>query len=176
MDVHPRIPVDDLGADAGFRGGVLRLQPELLDAFLRYYGNLWSHGVLDHATKEAARIRNARVVDCRWCRNVRFAVAREEGLTEEVVALIDDGHGDGALDDRTKAVLAYVDAFILDPGAVPGPVRATVLRHLDTPQVVELTLILGAFLGFAKLRMALGLEPAAMPTRVVPTPDVPAPA
>ena len=90
MDVRPRIPVDDLGADAGFRGGVLRLQPDLLDAFLRYYGNLWSHGVLDHAVKEAARIRNARLVDCRWCRNVRFSVAREEGLTEDLVEQIDD--------------------------------------------------------------------------------------
>lgn len=62
--VHPRIPVDDLGADAGFRGGVLRLQPELSNAFLRFYGDLWSHGVLEHTLKEIARIRNARLVDC----------------------------------------------------------------------------------------------------------------
>lgn len=63
-DVRPRIPVRDLGADAGFRGGVLRLQPELSEAFLHYYGNLWSRGVLEHTAKEIARIRNARLVDC----------------------------------------------------------------------------------------------------------------
>lgn len=66
MDVRPRIPVDDLGADAGFRGGVLRLQPALGEAFLHYYGNLWSHGVLAHTLKEIARIRNARLLDCGW--------------------------------------------------------------------------------------------------------------
>ena len=36
----------------------------LLRAFLRAYGTLWSHGVVDQATKEAGRLRNARVVDC----------------------------------------------------------------------------------------------------------------
>lgn len=64
--VTPRIPVPDLGVDAGFRGGVMLLQPTLLDGFLAYYGNLWSAGVLDHSLKEIARIRNARKVDCGW--------------------------------------------------------------------------------------------------------------
>ena len=40
--------------------------PQLLDGFLRYYGNLWSAGVLDHTLKEIARIRNARKIDCGW--------------------------------------------------------------------------------------------------------------
>lgn len=62
--VHPRIPVEGLGDDAGFRGGVLRLQPALCDAFLAYYGDLWSRGVLVHTLKEIVRIRNARLVDC----------------------------------------------------------------------------------------------------------------
>lgn len=66
MDVHPRLPVDDASNDAGFRDGVLRLQPALGNAFLRYYGNLWSRGVLDHPAKEIARIRNARLLDCGW--------------------------------------------------------------------------------------------------------------
>jgi hypothetical protein len=64
VTVRPRIPVEGLGADAGFRGGVLRLEPELCEAFLSYYGTLWSRGVLDHTAKEIARIRNARLVDC----------------------------------------------------------------------------------------------------------------
>jgi len=31
---------------------------------MRLYGTLWSHGILDHSTKEMARIRNARTLDC----------------------------------------------------------------------------------------------------------------
>lgn len=62
--VRPRIPVEGLGTDAGFRGGVLRLQPALCEAFLAFYGDVWSRGVLSHTLKEIVRIRNARLVDC----------------------------------------------------------------------------------------------------------------
>jgi hypothetical protein len=39
-------------------------QPELFAAFNRFYGTLWTDGVVDEATKEVGRLRNARVVDC----------------------------------------------------------------------------------------------------------------
>jgi hypothetical protein len=45
-------------------GSALGHQPESLLAFMKLYGTLWSHGILDHSTKEMARIRNARTVDC----------------------------------------------------------------------------------------------------------------
>jgi hypothetical protein len=45
-------------------GSALGHQPEALAAFMKLYGTLWSHGILDHSTKEMARIRNARTVDC----------------------------------------------------------------------------------------------------------------
>jgi hypothetical protein len=39
-------------------------QPELYATFNRLYGALWTFGTVDQATKEVARLRNARVVDC----------------------------------------------------------------------------------------------------------------
>ncbi len=39
-------------------------QPELFAAFNELYGALWSNGCVDQPTKEVARIRNARLVDC----------------------------------------------------------------------------------------------------------------
>jgi hypothetical protein len=38
--------------------------PELYDLFNAYYGELWSFGALDQATKEVGRLRSARVNDC----------------------------------------------------------------------------------------------------------------
>lgn len=64
--VSSRIPIEDPGVDAGFRSGVFELQPNLCEAFLHYYGALWSEGELDHTAKEIARIRNARLLDCGW--------------------------------------------------------------------------------------------------------------
>ena len=64
MSGGPRIkPPAGAGGDA-ISSSALGHQPEALDAFLRLYGTLWSRGVVDHSTKELARIRNARITDC----------------------------------------------------------------------------------------------------------------
>ena len=52
-----------LGADP-IQASALAHQPEALAAFMQLYGTLWSRGLLDHSTKEMARIRSARTVDC----------------------------------------------------------------------------------------------------------------
>jgi alkylhydroperoxidase family enzyme len=52
-----------LGADA-IQASALAHQPEALAAFMKLYGTLWSRGLLSHSTKEMARIRSARTVDC----------------------------------------------------------------------------------------------------------------
>jgi hypothetical protein len=39
-------------------------QPELFGAFNALYGALWTQGSVDQPTKEVARLRNARLVDC----------------------------------------------------------------------------------------------------------------
>ena len=168
-----RVPPPPAGPDAATHG-VLAHQPELLRAFQRLYGTLWSHGRVDHATKEVARIRNARSVGCRYCRNVRFAGARAEGLAEDDVALIDDGWERSALTARHKLAIAWADAFRNAPGDVDPDLRARMLREFSPQEIVELTAGLALFLGFAKIAVALGQQPDAMPVTIVPTPDRPA--
>ena len=38
--------------------------PLLLQRFGELYATFWGQGVVDHRTKEVARMRNARVTDC----------------------------------------------------------------------------------------------------------------
>lgn len=177
MSSPPRVAPPPLREGEGrdpVQRSVLAHQPELLRAFLRLYGTLWSHGVVDHATKEVARLRNARVTDCRYCRNVRFSRAREEGLGEDVVALIDDGFEESALSERHKALIRYADVFLVDPSGLSDQLRTEMLRRFTAPEIVELTAGLALFMGFSKIAVALGQEPADMPTTIVATPDVPA--
>lgn len=63
MSTTPRFPAAIAGAPPSL-GTLLAHQPALATAFGRLYAALWSEGVLDHRTKEVARIRNARVTDC----------------------------------------------------------------------------------------------------------------
>ncbi len=114
-------------ADLALRGP-LGHQPALWAAFTRLYATLWSRGVLDHPTKEVARLRNARVTGCGYCRNVRFEQARRDGLSEDLVEQIEDGFEDSALLERFKLVIRYTDAFLVDPG---GRLVATYRGRLD---------------------------------------------
>jgi alkylhydroperoxidase family enzyme len=60
----PRVRAPEKRGDDPISASVLAHQPEALLAFMKLYGTLWSHGILDQSTKEMARIRNARTVDC----------------------------------------------------------------------------------------------------------------
>jgi AhpD family alkylhydroperoxidase len=152
----------------------LALQPELLQGFLRLYGTLWSHGELDQATKELARIRNARTIDCAICKAIRFKGAREEGLTEDVVDRIRDGYEASDLSPRQKVVLRYVDAFLASPGEIGEDLRRELLAHFTPAQVVELAAAVALFMGFSKIAVALGGLPDSIPVHEQPTPAWPA--
>ena len=152
----------------------LALQPDTLQAFLRLYGVLWSRGVVDHATKEVARIRNARRIDCPICKAIRFAGARREGLSEDVVDRIRDDWAERELEPRHKAALRVMDAFHDDAGAVSDETRRELLEQFSPAELVELAAGAALFMGFSKIAVALGGLPDEIPVHEQPTPDVPA--
>jgi hypothetical protein len=63
VSTTPRFPSATPGR-AGDLSSVMAHQPVLQRDFSVLYGTFWSHGVLDHPTKEVARLRNARITDC----------------------------------------------------------------------------------------------------------------
>jgi alkylhydroperoxidase family enzyme len=159
--------------DDPIAGSALGHQPEALAAFQKLYGTLWSHGVLDLSTKEMARIRNARIVDCVICQSTRFAGAREEGLSEEIVDRIRDGFEASDLSPRQKAVLRWTDAFLSPSPEPDAALRQQMLAHFEPAEIVELTAALSIFMGFSKIAVSLGGMPESLPVTVQPTPDWP---
>jgi alkylhydroperoxidase family enzyme len=59
-----RIALPQPLGDDPIQASALAHQPAALAAFMKLYGTLWSRGLLDHSTKEMARLRSARTVDC----------------------------------------------------------------------------------------------------------------
>jgi len=172
----PRVrPPKQRGSDP-ITGSALGHQPEALLAFLKLYGTLWSHGVLDQATKELARIRNARIVNCAICKSIRFEGARKEGLSEAQVEQIRDGYETSALSPRQKLVLRYTDVFLSGEPEPDAALRSEMLAHFTPAELVELTAGLALFMGFSKIAVSLGGMPDSLPVNVQPTPDWPLPA
>ena len=168
MSTVPRLAPADPDADPDLRS-VLAHAPDLLATFWRLYGRVWQSPEVDQATKEVARLRNARVVDCGFCRQVRFDGARAQGLDEAACSLVTDDWRHAALPDRHRAALTLTDAFSRR-GSLDAQARRLVLDELGPHGVVELGVALVLFRSFASVLIALGLEPEAMPTTVLPTP------
>ena len=170
----PRVrPPAQRGSDP-VSGSALAHQPESLAAFLRLYGTLWSHGVLDQASKELARIRNARTVNCAICKSIRFAGAREQGLDERQVEQIRDGWEASGLGARQKAVLRWTDTFLSGEPEPDARLRDEMQRFFTAAELVELSAGLALFMGFSKIAVALGGMPDELAVNVQPTPDWPA--
>lgn len=149
----------------------LEHRPELFAAFNRFYGTLWTQGILDQPTKEVARLRNARVTGCGICRNLRFAGARDGGLGEDLVAQIDDAHESSALPERFKTALRFVDVLIGPaPGEVPASLADELRRTFGVAEIVELALTTAIAQGFSKAAVAWGPAPD-IPLTVIPTPE-----
>lgn len=172
MSTTPRVSSAIPGQPAHF-GSVLAHQPAIAASFAALYGRFWQSDVLSARTKEVARMRNARVTECGFCRNVRFDKAVAEGLGEAVVDDITDGYeASERLTDAEKAVLKFTDALIHDPALLTGDARAALQRHLTPQQIAELGLGVTLFLALAKALITMGLEPEAMDRTVLPTPAV----
>jgi AhpD family alkylhydroperoxidase len=146
-------------------------RPVLTESFNDFYGVLWSKGVLDQPTKEVARLRNARVTGCGICRNLRFAGARESGLTEDLVDEIADGYADSnVLPARFTLALRFADVILsARPGDVSDELRADLLAEFTPAEIVELALTTAIAQGFSKAAVAWGPAPD-IPLTVVPTP------
>lgn len=101
---------------------------------------------------------------------MRFAVAKHDGLTEDLVGEITDAYQQSQLSARHKATVALADAFINAQGPPSPAVQAQILAEFSPAEIAEISVGLALFHGFSKLLIAAGAEPDQMPTTILPTP------
>ena len=170
MSTIPRVSSATPGEPAHLRS-VLMHHPAMAEQFFELYGMFWDSDVLSARLKEVARLRNARVTECGFCRNVRFDKAVGQGLGEDIVDDITDGYDTSEkLTGAEKAVLKFTDALIFDPELLTGDARAALQKHLSPEQIAELGMGITLFLALAKALIIMGLEPETMERTVLPTP------
>jgi alkylhydroperoxidase family enzyme len=145
--------------------------PDVWSAFNRFYGTLWSDGVVDEATKEVGRLRNARITGCGICKNLRFDGAVRAGLAESSVDQITDDYDESGLSDRWKLTIRLADALIADPASVRGELGDELTAEFAPDEIVELVATITTAIAFSKAAVAFG-APEEMPLVVVPTPTV----
>ncbi len=152
------------------RDSALGRVPETVDAFVALNRDVWRRGPLPPALLELARLTNARHVNCVFCKAVRYDVAREDGLTEDKIARLDQADPAG-FSEREKLVVAFTRQYLNAPAELPDDLRASMLEHFSAEEIVHLALAVGTFNAFSKCAVSLGGMPDELPPMEMSVPD-----
>ena len=86
------------------------------------------------------------------------AYALKEGLTPEQVGAVGNWQSSNLFNDQQRALLAYTDAMTREID-VPDTVFAELRKHHSERQVVELTMLIGAYNMLTRFLKALKVDP-----------------
>ena len=92
---------------------------------------------------------------------MRLAVAKHEGLDEDMVAKIHH-YRTSDLPDHQKAALALADALMTQPGDISPDLRAELQRHFTDEQLLEITVDVMKW-NYQKVSVALGVDAEVRP-------------
>lgn len=84
-------------------------------------------------------------------------LAAGEGMTRAECDALADGQNSDLFDDAERAVLGYVDAMTRDI-VVPDGIFAPLKEHYTDRQIVELTLMIGAYISHSRVLQALEVD------------------
>jgi alkylhydroperoxidase family enzyme len=113
---------------------------------------------LDPVLTELVRLRCARTHNCRICRTLRLADARDAGADDAVTAAV-DSYESSDLDERTKAALRVTDALITLPAGLSPEAVASARALLGPEELAELCLDVSKW-STQKVHVALGTDGA----------------
>jgi alkylhydroperoxidase family enzyme len=135
------------GAESGnvIRDSMMGLVPGTVDDIIALNGNVWRDSLVSPSLLEILRLRNARTVNCVFCKAVRYDVARADGLTEERAAMVADDYEASDLSEREKAALTLADGYLGFPAGIGADQAARVTAAFDDDAIASMLVALMTF-------------------------------
>lgn len=150
----------------GARGGKLlnlyRLllhSPTLADAWQAFNNAIRYQTSLDDQTRELAILRVAQLTGADYQFNIHATqYAPAVGITPQQINALDGSEHSSLFQPAHRALLAYADAMT-NTIEVPDDVFERLRRHYNEAQIVELTVLIGAYNMHSRVGRALRLDP-----------------
>jgi alkylhydroperoxidase family enzyme len=143
------------------RDSALGRVPETIEEILELNRRVWEDSRVSASLLEVIRLRNARTVNCVFCRAVRYDVARRDGLTEERAQLIDEGYESSTLAPREKLAIALADAYLGYPAGVSAELAARLGAEFSGAELASMMVALMTFNFTSRTAVAIGGMPEA---------------
>jgi alkylhydroperoxidase family enzyme len=141
------------------RDSALGQVPETVDEVIALNGQVWQHSLVSPTLLEMVRLRNARAVNCVFCKAVRYEVARNDGLTEERAQLIDANYEHSALSRREKLAIALADCYLGFPAGVRPELAAQLAAEFSPAEIASLLVALMTFNFTSRTAVSIGGMP-----------------
>jgi AhpD family alkylhydroperoxidase len=113
---------------------------------------------LDHKLKLLAELKASTVAGCEWCIDFGSMLGRGGGITEQQLRDLPRYRDSDAFSELEKLVLDYATAMTRTPTEMSDELFEKLRRHLDEPQIVELTTAVALENLRARFNYALGIE------------------
>jgi 4-carboxymuconolactone decarboxylase len=161
---HPEL-ADSVAKIKGARGGrlinIYRLMlhsPALANAWFDLNQAVRYGTEIDGQSRELAVIRVAILNEVEYVVRAHGpAYALKEGLTPEQVTVVANWQPSKLFTNQQRALLAYTDAMTHDIN-VPDAVFAEIRKHFSERQIVELTMLIGAYNMLTRFLKALKVD------------------
>jgi AhpD family alkylhydroperoxidase len=124
-----------------------------------FLGQIMDASSIDLCTKELVIVRVSQLHGCRYCLATHRPVAREAGLTDDQLDGICGMRPLDSLDERQRAVVAWIDQITLDAAGVTDELVARTLDWVREDQLVELTVLAGTITMLNQYCTAFDLAP-----------------
>jgi 4-carboxymuconolactone decarboxylase len=157
-DSAPEIVKRALASNALDLFGIVAHAESAFEPWLRYSSALLRKLELDPLLRELAILQVAHLSksEYEWTQHVAITLA-VGGTQEQIDAIERDAEASGPFDGTQLVVLRLTREVLLD-GAGSEQTVATVVAALGERQLVELLLVIGNYMGLARLIATTGLE------------------
>jgi AhpD family alkylhydroperoxidase len=117
--------------------------PDLLETFMPFVAQAYSESSVDLATKELVIVRVSQLNGCRYCLAAHRPAALGAGVSEEELAAVCDELPRDELTERGRALVEWIDRYVIDPAGMDDDLVARALDHFRYDQLIELALVAG---------------------------------
>lgn len=113
---------------------------------------------LDARVHELVRMRIAQINACTVCLAWRTPAAQEAGVTDELLASVQDARGNDAFSAAEQVAIEYAERFSTDSANIDDTFIARLTEHFSPADIVELTLVISKYVAFGRFMQVLGLD------------------
>jgi alkylhydroperoxidase family enzyme len=170
MGAIARIQAPESRTGDVIRDSALGLVPETVEELATLNRHVWRSAPVRPSLLEIVRLRNARTVNCQFCKSVRYDLARRDGLSEEKVDQIRDGYQESLLSHEEKLAIAFADVYLFNPHGMTAELASHLRQHFSQSQLAHLAIALVAFNATSRCAVSIGGMPENLPITEISAP------